>query len=206
MLELAGAREQRREPRVLRRDAVQLEVQGVELVARREHAPVRLQGPLEHGAVEALGGFLRQMASARPLGGDAGAGLRRELAEQHAQQRSLAGAVRADQRHAVAGRDHPIDAVEQHALADRVAKILDLDQRRAVTKPTSSVPVRNTRLRAARGSGPRAPSRRTGRPCAPVHRRTTPRRRRIRAAGSAPGPSGSATGCRCRRWHRPGQG
>ena len=42
------------------------------------------------------------------------------------------------------------------------------------------------------------------RPCGSVRRRTTPRRRPIPCAGSAPCPSGSRSCCRCRNPRRPG--
>src|SRR6185503_4894855 len=84
---------------------------------------------VQHGAVVTLGRLLRQVADARPARAHAGAGFGRGLAEDQTDERGLAGAVRAHQRAAVARADDPVDAVEQHALADGVAHVLELDHR-----------------------------------------------------------------------------
>jgi hypothetical protein len=128
MLQVARAPEQRLEPRVVRDHARQLLVQPVQLGAQVEHRAVRLHGAVEHGAVVAFGGLLWQVADARALGAHADAALGRDLAEDEPDERGLPGAIRAHERAAVPRADHPVDVVEQHALADRIADILELDQ------------------------------------------------------------------------------
>jgi hypothetical protein len=90
----------------------------------------RLERAIEHGALELLRRLLRQVAQPRALGDDAVAGLGAVLAEQHLEQRRLAGAVRADERDAIARPEHPVEVVEQDARADRVADSVELDHGR----------------------------------------------------------------------------
>lgn len=127
VLQLAGALEQSLEVRVVLLDAGQLGVQGVELLAHAEHGAVRFHGPVQHGAVEDLGGLLRQVAHAGPAGEHARAGFRSVFPEDHPDQRGLAGPVRAHQGAAVARGDDPAELVEQDPLADRVTDVLQVD-------------------------------------------------------------------------------
>ena len=62
MLQFAGPLQQRLELRVVGRDAGQPLVQRVQFLAHRQQRAVRLQRAVQHRAVEALGGLLRQVA------------------------------------------------------------------------------------------------------------------------------------------------
>ena len=64
VLELARALEQRRELGVVLGDALEPEVERVQLLAHAEGVAVRLHRAFEHRAVEPLGGFLGQVAEA----------------------------------------------------------------------------------------------------------------------------------------------
>ena len=101
-----------------------------------------LHRTLEHRALVALGGLLRQVADAGAARAHDDAVLGRRLAEDQADERGLAGAVRAHEGAAVAGTDHPVDPVEQHPLADRVAHPLELDHRQPpLRRPLARIPV-----------------------------------------------------------------
>ena len=128
MLQLSGALQQIAELGILGRDAAEPLMELVQLLAHPQHFAVRLERALEHGAVVALGGLLRQVAEPRPPGHHALALFIRQLAQHDAQQRGLAGAVGTHQGAAVPGREHPVEFVEQHALSDRVAELLQLNQ------------------------------------------------------------------------------
>ncbi len=198
-----GAGEQGVEARIVGGDAAQLVVQRIQFLAQIELVAERFHGAVEHRTVEALGGLLRQVADARAAGHHLAAVVGLQRPDQDFEQGGLAGAVRPDQRMPVAGRDHPIDLIEQDARADRVANLVELNHGLGVGAGRRRPPIMR---RAARGSGLRAPEPRTGLPCGCARRRTRSRRRRTPVAGSAPGPSGCWTDCHCPRCRRPGPG
>ena len=131
VLQVAGAREHGLEMGVVRLHAGQFLMKRVELRPQVEQRTVRLHGAIEHGAVVTLGGLLRQVAHARAARAHAHAGLRRDLAEDEADERGLARAVRPHECAAVARADDPVHLVEEDALADAVADALELDHARS---------------------------------------------------------------------------
>ena len=62
---------------------------------------------------------------------DALARVGRFLARQHPHQRRLAGAVRADERDAIAALDVQVEVVEDDEVAVRLARVLQLEHRAA---------------------------------------------------------------------------
>jgi hypothetical protein len=115
VLQLTCALEQRLELRIVGCDVAQTLMQRAELVLHREHDAVRLHRAIEHRAVEPLGGLLRQVAEPRAAREHARTGLGGQLAQDDAEQRRLARAVRADERDTVTRAEHPVEAVEQDA-------------------------------------------------------------------------------------------
>jgi hypothetical protein len=127
VLQLARALEQRFEVRVVCADVRELRVERVQLLAHREQLAVRLHGAAEHGALEGLGRLLRQVAEPRATREHPRARIGAQLAQHHAQQRGLAGAVGPDERDAISRAQHPAEPVEQYALPDGIAQVLELD-------------------------------------------------------------------------------
>ena len=124
MLQLARAIEQPLHLRIGGIDRGDVAVEPVQLLAHLEEVAVRFERAIEHRALELLRSLLRQIAESGPLRQDARAALGRDLPEHDPQQRRLAGAVRPDERHPVARADHPVEIVEEHARADRVADVV----------------------------------------------------------------------------------
>ena len=77
---------------------------------------------------------LTQVTEARAARDHPGTGLGDELAEQDPQQRRLAGAVGSHECHPVAGREHPVEVLEQHPVGDRDADALELDHHTSVDR------------------------------------------------------------------------
>ncbi len=127
VLDLAGALEQRAERRVVGGDALEPLVERVELDPHLGDRAVGLHGALEHGAVVALGGLLGQVAEPAPARQHPRARLGPELAQHDPDERGLAGPVGPHQGAAIAGREHPVEPVEQDALADAVLEVVELD-------------------------------------------------------------------------------
>jgi len=140
MLKISGPLEHGFELGIVGRDAFQPAMQLVQLLAHLQHAAMGFHRPLEHSAVVALGGFLRQIAETGAARQHARTGIVGQLAEHDPDQRGLAGPVGADQRAAVTGRQHPVEVVEENAGTDRIAKIVELDHGRRPLTPSEGEP------------------------------------------------------------------
>ena len=84
VLEIAGTLENALEARIVGRDALQLLVQRVQLLAHRQQVAVRFHRAFQHRAVEALRGLLRQVAEAGAARQHARPGLGRIVSQHHA--------------------------------------------------------------------------------------------------------------------------
>ena len=114
-------------------DIVAREEKAAEDVAdRRHHVDRRARGErLVDGRrrIHARRFVLREVLHDDVVAFDARARVRRLLAREHAHQRRLAGAVRADERDAVAALDVQVEVAEDDEVAVRLAHVLQLEHR-----------------------------------------------------------------------------
>ena len=145
--QLVVADEQRLVLAVGQRGIGQRVLDAIDLRARVEQRLERERRLVDERPARVLEAVLRQIADRQPRGLDDVAAVGLVEAGEHAQQRRLAGAVRAAQADAVAVGDLPGDVVEQDAFAERLGEAGELNHEvggdsasGSVGRPTARAP------------------------------------------------------------------